>query len=161
MCITQTRHNSNPPQLCNLFYEYTVNMICHTSHPASKASLKNPSETVCWAADSESLICDSQYDADDRTLNFLRFDNLETSESGVWLLSDLFALASEIGVIMPTDLGTGLVVDLEGIESLLGGFPDLSFPETSSTLTLLLTVDASLPLKNSPRTYQWNAMFCC
>ena len=128
------------------------NMINHTSHPASKASLKNPSEIVCLAADSESLICDSQYDADDRTLNFLLFDDLETSKTGVsffvWLLTDLFARASEIGEIVPTDLGTGLTLDLTGIESLLGGFPNLSFPERSRTLTLLLTLDAGLPLKD-------------
>ena len=133
------------------------NMISRTSHPASKASLKNPSEIVCLAADSESLICDSQYDADDRTLNFLLFEDLETSETGVsffgWPLTDLFALASEIGLIVPTDLGTGLTVDLTGIESLLGGFPNLSFPERSRTLALLLTLDAGLPLKDTSQEH--------
>ena len=125
-------------------------MICHTSHPASKASLKKPREIVCLASDSESLIWDSQYDADDRTLNFLLLDDLETPETGVSffprLLAGVFALASEIGVILPTDFGTVLTGDLAGIESLLGGLADFSFPESSRTPTLLLTLDGGLPL---------------
>jgi hypothetical protein len=58
-------------------------MNCNTSHPASNASLKKPSEIECLAADSESLICVSQYDAEDKTLNFFLIVDLETSETGV------------------------------------------------------------------------------
>lgn len=115
-------------------------MISHTSHPASKASLKKPSEIVCLAAHSESLICDSQYDADDKILNFFLLDDFGTSETGVsffpQIRTELLALASEIGVISPTIFGTGLTVDLAGIESLLGGLPDFSLLERSRTLTL-------------------------
>jgi len=58
-------------------------MNCNnTSHPASNANLKKPSEIECLAADSESLICESQYDAEDKTLNFFLVV-LETSETGV------------------------------------------------------------------------------
>lgn len=46
-------------------------------------------------------------------------------------------------------LGSGLVVDLAGIDSLLGGLADLSFPESSITLTLLLTFDTALTLCSS------------
>lgn len=59
-------------------------MIVYTSHPASKASLKNPSEIECLATASESLICDNQYDAEDKIqLNLFLLDGLETSETGV------------------------------------------------------------------------------
>lgn len=49
--------------------------------------------------------------------------------------------------MLPTNFGAGLVVDLAGIESLLGGLAGLSLPERSRTPTLLLTLDAGLPLK--------------
>lgn len=80
--------------------------------------------------------------------NFLRLDDKETSETGdfPWLAADLFTLASEIGVILPTDLGAVLTEDLEGTDSLLGGFADFSLPEKSRTATLLLTFDVGLPL---------------
>lgn len=62
----------------------TNQIIVCTSHPASKASLKNPSETECLATASESLICDNQYDAEDKIqLNLFLLDGRETSETGV------------------------------------------------------------------------------
>ena len=98
-------------------------------------------------ADSESLIRDNQYDARVRLLYFLLRDDFETTESGVSLFPvDLFALASDMGVVFPTDLGAGLAVDFAGMDSRLGGFADFSLPERSSTPTLLLTLDAILPL---------------
>lgn len=140
----------------------------HTSHPASKASLKKPSEIECLATDSEYLIWFSQYDAEDRTLNFFRLDDREISERGVslfrWVIDNLLALVSEIGVMLPTDFGAELTVDLAGMESLLGGLADFSLAERSRTLTLLLTVDVDLPLKNKQRrhpecTIESNAFF--
>lgn len=116
--------------------------------------MKKPSEIECLADDSESLTCDSQYDADARILNFLRTDDLETSDSGVSHLScplvDLFDLASEIGVTLQADFCRGLTADFAGIDSLLGGFAafSLSFPESSRTLTLLLILEV-LPLKKT------------
>ena len=71
--------------MCVYFCILPIDMLC-TSHPASKASLKNPSETECLAADSESLIWFNQYEADVRRLNLIRLDVLEMSEEGVWLL---------------------------------------------------------------------------
>lgn len=124
----------------------------YTSHPASKASLKKPSEIECLAADSESLIWDIQYDADDKTLNFFRIVVLETLETGVslfpWPVAELLTLASEIGVMLPASFGTGRTVDLAGMESLLGGLTDLSLLERSRTPTLLLTLAVEIPLKN-------------
>ena len=108
----------------------------------------------CFAADSDSLICDSQYDAEDRMLNFLRLDDLETSETGVslfpWLLTDFFTLASAKGVMLPIVFGT---------DNLLGGFADLSLPESSRTLTLLLTLDTGFPLKSYTRHHD-NLLLC-
>lgn len=46
-----------------------LSLLNITSHPASKASLKNPSEIECLEADSAILICDIQYDAEANTLN--------------------------------------------------------------------------------------------
>lgn len=113
--------------------------------------MKKPSEIECLAAASESLICCSQYDADNRTLNFLRLDDLGTSESGVslfaWVLADLRARASDIGVMLLTSLVVLLAFDFAGTESLLGGFAGLSLPERSRTPTLLLTDDGGLALK--------------
>lgn len=113
--------------------------------------MKNPSEIECLAASSEYLICDTQYEADDRILYFFRLDDLETSETGVsdfpWLVADLVTLASEMGVMLPTSFDAGVAADLAGIESLLGGLAGLSLPERSRTPTLLLTLDAGLPLK--------------
>jgi hypothetical protein len=60
--------------------------MCFTSHPASKASLKNPSEMLCLAADSDSLIWFNQYEAEDKRLNFIRADDLKISETGVGIL---------------------------------------------------------------------------
>lgn len=118
-----------------------------TSHPASKASLKSPSEIECLPAASDSLICVSQYDAEERTLNFFRLVDFETSEAGVSLFTDLLDLASEIGVMLPSSFGAGVPAGLGGLESLLGGLAGLSLPERSRTPTLLLRVDAGLPLK--------------
>lgn len=113
--------------------------------------MKNPSETECLAADSDSLICESQYDADDRALNLFRLDALETSDRGVSLLpcalTDRLALVSEIGVMLPTAFGTEPTVDLAGTESLLGGLPAFSLPDRSRTLTLLLVGASVLPLE--------------
>lgn len=53
--------------------------------------------------------------------------------------------------MLPTDFGAELTVDLAGMESLLGGLADFSLAERSRTLTLLLTVDVALPLKNKQR----------
>jgi len=45
------------------------------------------------------------------------FDDFARAESGVlvfpWLITDLFALASDIGVIVPTALEAGLALDLD------------------------------------------------
>lgn len=45
------------------------------------------------------------------------FDDFARADSGVlvfpWLMTDLFALASEIGVTVPTDLEAGLALDLD------------------------------------------------
>lgn len=124
-----------------------------TSHPASKASLKNPSEMECLAADSDSLIWFNQYEAEDMRLNFIRLEVLKISETGVWLLlggpwplPDLLVLVSEVGVMLPAIFGLGVVDPLVGMESLLGGLAleDLSLLEKSRTPTLLLTL---VPLK--------------
>lgn len=140
-----------------------MGMCRFTSHPASKASLKNPSETECFPADSESLIWFDQYEAEDRRLNFTRLDDLKMSETGVWLLlwgpwplPDLFDLVSEIGVVLPTGFGLGVADALTGMESLLGGLAleDLSLPEKSRTPTLLLTLGVLLPLKTEVRFFE-------
>lgn len=55
--------------------------------------------------------------------------------------------------MLPTDFGAELIVDLAGMESLLGGLADFSLAERSRTLTLLLTVDVDLPLKNKQRRH--------
>lgn len=52
--------------------------------------------------------------------------------------------------MLPPSLGPEVAVALAGMESLLGGLalPDLSLlPEKSRTPTLLLTLEAVLPLK--------------
>lgn len=129
--------------------------LCCTSHPASKASLKKPSEIECLAADSESLIWFNQYEAEVRRFNLVRVDVLEMSEIGVLLLpwpkAFLPVVVSVIGIMLPPSLGLEVAGVLAGIESLLGGLalPDLSLPEKSRTLTLLLTLEAPtlLPLK--------------
>lgn len=105
----------------------------------------------CFAVDSDSLIWDTQYGADDKRLKFLLAVDFETSEVGVSLFTelvvDLFALVSEIGVIFPIILlGAGLALGLVGIDILLGGLADFSLLETSRTLTLLLTFDVVLTL---------------
>lgn len=128
----------------------------YTSHPASKASLKNPSEMECLLADSESLIWLNQYEAEDKRLNFTRPDDLKMSETGVLILvwgpcplPDLLDLVSEIGVMLPTSFELGVADPLTGMESLLGGLAleDLSLPEKSRTPTLLLTFGVLLTLK--------------
>lgn len=135
-----------------------------TSHLASEASLKNPSETECLSADSESLIWFSQYEEEDKRLNFIRLDVLEISEAGVWLLlwdpwtlPDLIVLLSEIGVMLPTNLGFGVGdAAFTGLESLLGGLAlvDLSLlPEKSRPPTLLLTCGVLNPLKMKVRIF--------
>lgn len=131
-------------------------MMLVTSHPASKASLKKPSEIECLAADSETLIWDNQYEALDSILNFIRLDDLEMSDMGVsllpWPLADLLlVLVSEIGVMLPDSFGPGVADDLAGIESLLGGLADLSLPERSRTPTLLLTLEGGLTLKRKKK----------
>ena len=66
------------------------------------------------------------------------------------------ALASDIGVIVPTNFGDGVIVDLVGIESLLGGLADFTL-ERSRTPTLLLTLGVALPLRRpnklNPKTF--------
>ena len=69
-----------------VFSVLTIDVCCNTSHPASKASLKNPRETECLAADSESLIWFNQYEAEVMRLNLALLDVLEVSEMGVSLL---------------------------------------------------------------------------
>jgi hypothetical protein len=68
-------------------------------------------------------------------------------------VTDFLVLTSEIGVMLPPSFGTGLTVDLAGIDlagidSLLGGLADLSLLDRSRTPTLLLTLDVEIPLKN-------------
>lgn len=130
--------------------------VCFTSHPASKASLKNPSEMLCFSTFSESLIWLNQYEAEDKRLNFILVDDLKISETGVrvlvggsWLFPDLLDRVSEIGVMLPTAFGLGVADALTGLESLLGGLAleDLSLPENSRTPTLWLTLGILLPLK--------------
>lgn len=121
-------------------------------HPASNASLKNPSDTECLEAASESLICDSQYDVEDKMLYVFLLDR-ETSEAGVSLFPWLLVVlrTSDIGVMLPTNFRAGLTV-LVGIDSLLGGLVDLSLADRSRTPTLLLTLDTDLlPLKLQPK----------
>lgn len=48
--------------------------------------------------------------------------------------------------MMPSGLEAGLAIDLEGTDSLLGGFADFSLPERGRAATLLLTLDAGLTL---------------
>ncbi|KAL6999722.1 hypothetical protein U1Q18_000879 [Sarracenia purpurea var. burkii] len=76
---------------------------------------------------------------------------VETSETGVSIfarpLAALVDLASEIGVILPTEFVAEFPGELTGIVSLLGGLPDFSLAERSRPPTLLLTFDAGLPLK--------------
>lgn len=134
-----------------------------TSHLASEASLKNPSETECLSADSESLIWFSQYEEEDKRLNFIRLDVLEISEAGVWLLlwdpwtlPDLIVLLSEIGVMLPTNFRFGVGDAFTGLESLLGGLAlvDLSLlPEKSRPHTLLLRRGVLNPLKMKVRGF--------
>lgn len=85
-------------------------------------------------------------------MNFFRLDDFDTSDRGVslgpWLTPVLFDLASEMGVMLPKDLEAELVLDLEGTERRLGGLEDFSLPEMSRALTLLATLEASLPLTN-------------
>lgn len=52
------------------------------------------------------------------------------------LFLDLFVLASDVGVVLLASLVAGVVVDLVGMEYLLGGFADLSLADRSRTLTL-------------------------
>jgi len=69
-------------ETCRKFM-FVISTDIVTSHLASQASLKNPSEIECLAADSDSLIWFSQYEEEDRRLNFIRPGVLELSDAGV------------------------------------------------------------------------------
>ena len=55
----------------------------HTSHPASKASLKRAREIECLATDSDILIWESQQEAKPIALSFFRVAAMEALERGV------------------------------------------------------------------------------
>lgn len=57
--------------------------------------------------------------------------------------------------MLPTDFGTEPTVDLAVIESLLGGLAVFPLPDRSRNLSLLLTVDAVLPLKYHEVQYRF------
>ncbi|GKV00601.1 hypothetical protein SLEP1_g13268 [Rubroshorea leprosula] len=126
----------------NSIIDMYVVTVLTTLIKTSRASLKNASEIECLEADPASLIRDNQYEAFDRSLNFLTLADLEAA-SGICVpllplrLTGLLGLDSDIGVTFEANFGEGLVVvDFARIESLRGGLADFFLPESSSTLTL-------------------------